>query len=126
MIIGGSAGSADILRISVNGYDSTRVAGANGSAGTARRGILGEVRMGKYDPLGAHLRRRKTATYDVSLRDIERLLAALLPRRAHRADWWANEERSSFGHVQTRAWLEAGYRASLIGDEHVRFEQIPD
>jgi len=38
--------------------------------------------MAKYDPLEAHLRRQKTATYEMTFRDIERVLAALLPRRA--------------------------------------------
>ena len=80
--------------------------------------------MAKYDPLEAHLRRQKTATYEMTFRDIERVLGALLPRRAHGPAWWGNEAAAAVGQVQCRAWLRAGYRAFLQKEEHVRFERI--
>lgn len=84
-----------------------------------------EVIVGKYDPLEGHLRRQKAATYEMSFRDIERVLAALLPRRAQRAEWWGNEAAPASGQVQSRAWLKAGYRAVLQkGEERVIFERI--
>jgi hypothetical protein len=80
--------------------------------------------MAKYDPLHDHLRRQKTATYEMTFRDIERLLALLLPKSAQRPEWWSNETSADTRHVQCRAWLEAGYTAHPIkGAEKVRFER---
>jgi hypothetical protein len=80
--------------------------------------------MAKYDPLHAHLRRQKSARYEMSFRDIERVLASLLPHSAQRAEWWANERSPDSRHVQCRAWLDAGFNAFLRkGAEHVRFER---
>lgn len=81
--------------------------------------------MGKYDALEAHLRRQKAATYEMSFRDIERILGALLPKHAFRAEWWANDELQDPSLVQCRAWLRCRYRADLLeGDERVRFTRL--
>jgi hypothetical protein len=80
--------------------------------------------MGKYDPLFAHLRRQTSATYEMSFRDIERLLTAFLPHGAERAEWWSNERAPGSRRVQSRAWLDAGYSAFLVkGAGRVRFER---
>jgi hypothetical protein len=80
--------------------------------------------MGKYDPLESHLRRQKTATYEMSFRDIERILGELLPKSANRPEWWANEQNPHTRHVQCKAWLRAGYQATpQIHVERVRFER---
>ena len=80
--------------------------------------------MAKYDPLRHHLRRQKTAQYEMSFREIERVLGALLPKSAQRPEWWANESDADTRHVQCRAWLEAGYNALLVkGAERVRFKR---
>jgi hypothetical protein len=81
--------------------------------------------MGKYDPLERHLRRQKGASYEMSFRDIERVLGELLPKSARRAEWWANEQSPDTRHVQCKAWLRAGYRAlPQPSAERVRFERI--
>ena len=81
--------------------------------------------MGKYDALEGHLRRQKTATYEMSFRDIERVLGALLPKSAQRPEWWANEQNPTTRHVQSKAWLRAGYRAvPQTQSERVRFERL--
>lgn len=81
--------------------------------------------MGKYDALEAHLRRQKAATYEMTFRDIERVLGALLPKRACRVEWWADDEGHETPRVQCRAWLQARYRAALLkGDERVRFTRV--
>jgi hypothetical protein len=78
--------------------------------------------MAKYDPLLAHLRRQKAATYEMAFRDIERILAALLPKSAQRPDWWGNEADPKGRDVQCKAWLGAGYHATLqTACERVRF-----
>jgi hypothetical protein len=80
--------------------------------------------MAKYDPLHAHLRRQKTALYEMSFRDIERVLTSMLPKSALHPEWWANERSPDSRHVQCRAWLDAGYHAFLQrGAEQVRFER---
>lgn len=77
--------------------------------------------MGKYDPLGGHLRRQKGAVYEMTFRDIERVLGALLPRAAHRSDWWTND-LSPPRAAHRAAWLEAGYKAQAdVAAERVRF-----
>ena len=82
--------------------------------------------MGKYDPLEHHLRRQKTASYEMSFRDIERVLGQLLPKSAQRPEWWANEDSPATRHVQCKAWLRAGYRAiPQVHSERVRFERRP-
>ena len=59
----------------------------------------------------------------MTFRDIERVLAALLPRRAHRPEWWSHDAADGAGSVQSRAWRNAGYCAVLRGEEQVRFER---
>jgi hypothetical protein len=81
--------------------------------------------MAKYDPLRTHLRRQSAATYEMSFRDIECVLTRPLPNSAARPEWWANEIDPRSRHVQCRAWLDAGYTASLRqGADSVRFERV--
>jgi hypothetical protein len=81
--------------------------------------------MGKYDPLEGHLRRQKADTYEMSFRDVERVLGGLLPKSAQRPEWWANEQNPETRHVQCRAWLQAGFRAVVRPQaERVRFERM--
>lgn len=81
--------------------------------------------LAKYDALATHLRRQKTASYDMSFADIERVIAALLPKSARRLEWWGNETSPQSRHVQCRAWLSAGFSAHpQIDKERVRFERI--
>ena len=81
--------------------------------------------MGKYDALEAHLRRQKAAVYEMTFRDIERTLGALLPKAAHRAEWWVNDQTEDSRRVQCKAWLRARYGAALLrDDERVRFTRL--
>jgi hypothetical protein len=81
--------------------------------------------MGKYDLLGRHLRRQKGAVYEMTFRDIERVLSALLPRAAHRPEWWTNDPAAA-RHAHSAAWLAAGYLAEVdVAAERVRFAR-PD
>lgn len=81
--------------------------------------------MGKYDALEAHLRRQKAASYEMTFRDIERILGALLPKRAYRAEWWANDEAPAALRAQCGSWLRSRYRAELLkGDERVCFTRF--
>lgn len=76
--------------------------------------------MGKYDPLCAYLRRQKGDPVDLSFRDIERKLGALLPKAALIDSWW-----SPAAGVQSQAWLDAGFEATpLIKSERVLFTRV--
>jgi len=81
--------------------------------------------MGKYDPLEGHLRRQKAAVYEMSFREIQRVLGELLPKSSHRSEWWSNDKGPAKRHVQCNAWLRAGCRATpMIRSERVRFERV--
>ena len=78
--------------------------------------------MSKYDPLARHLRRQTSETVEMTFRDLELVLKAMLPRSAERPQWWANETSETTRHVQSRAWISAGFDALLLkGQERVRF-----
>jgi hypothetical protein len=63
--------------------------------------------MGKYEPLGQFLRKQKRDRIAMSFADIERLIAAKLPKssKSHRA-WWSNNPTNN---VMTKEWLDAGF-----------------
>ena len=68
--------------------------------------------MTKYEPLTRHLAKRPEARISMAFAEIERLLGFPLPRSARtQRPWWAN---SDHGHVQSKAWLDAGYLASEV------------
>lgn len=78
--------------------------------------------MGKYDSLHLHLRRQKVPVYEMSFSQIEGVIHALLPKSAARPEWWGNEQDAASRHVQCKAWLDAGFSASLVkGADRVRF-----
>jgi hypothetical protein len=94
-----------------------------GRAGAAWR--HSEAQMGKYDPLGAHMRRQRAQIYEMSFRDIERVLGALLPKGAQRAEWWSNPSGAGVSTVQSKAWRDVGYEAELLkAEERVRFTRV--
>lgn len=77
--------------------------------------------MGKYDPLGGYLRRQRQADLELTFPEIERILGAMLPKRATRSQWWANGGDPGAGPA-LKAWRDAGYNAFLIANqERVRF-----
>jgi hypothetical protein len=80
--------------------------------------------VAKYDPLGKHLRRMNSADVLMSFDDVERVIGAMLPKSAALAAWWGNETSPDTRHVQCRAWLDAGYEATLMpGGYKVRFSR---
>ena len=69
--------------------------------------------MSKYEPLKRFLIDQTGHQAPMSFADVERALGARLPRSARQyAPWWANE--TDGGHVQARAWLEAGWKTSRV------------
>lgn len=68
----------------------------------------------RYAPLAVWLQQQSLHQEKVSLtfREIEEIIGEELPpsARGHRS-WWAND---SVGHVQSRQWLEVGWRVSNI------------
>ena len=74
--------------------------------------------MSKYEALTKFLAARKEARVQMDFADIEAVLGFPLPKSArHYRPWWAN---SGHGHVQARAWLEAGFESSEVDLEAER------
>lgn len=81
--------------------------------------------MGKYDPLRDYLKRQKAEELELSFEEIERVLGAMLPNGASRAQWWTVEPGEENPPVQHDSWREAGFQASLIaGKDRVRFIRV--
>lgn len=82
--------------------------------------------MSKYAPLYNYLRRKPGTELRLSFVDIERIIGQLLPKSAFRQQWWANERSPQNRHVQSAAWLDAGYEAfPQPGQELVTFRRTP-
>jgi hypothetical protein len=79
--------------------------------------------MGKYDALARHLRRRRQDSLDMTFDEIERVLGAMLPKRAARVQWWTDPANPVA--AQQEAWRAAGYEAALApGGGAVRFTSL--
>lgn len=80
--------------------------------------------MGKYDPLGGHLKRAGLLEIEMTFREIERVIGAMLPKSAQLPQWWENPRSPTDSHVQAKAWMENGYHAFLIrGADRVKFKR---
>jgi hypothetical protein len=65
--------------------------------------------MGKYDPLGKHL---KDARLLLTFGQIENIIGAMLPIVAReKRQWWEN---NITGHPQARAWLNNGWEVDYV------------
>lgn len=83
--------------------------------------------MGKYDPLGAFLRRWRSRNaaegVELSLDQIEGIIRGILPRGAGEGRWW-NADVETAPHQ--RAWTDAGFVADFDpGTERVFFRILP-
>jgi hypothetical protein len=68
--------------------------------------------MTKYEPLTAFLKEQYAQEIPMTFEEIARVLGEPLPASAYKHPaWWANE---STGHVQAKAWLEAGYETEQV------------
>ncbi len=80
--------------------------------------------MGKYEPLRAHLTRRRGRPEILSFEEIESIIGAALPQSARKwSAFWANDEAGHHSHA--RSWREAGYRVAYVSRDAgvVRFER---
>lgn len=77
--------------------------------------------MKKYEPLRRLLRRSRHETLELSFAELETTLGAMLPKAAAMPDWWTNDPPPAPRRDQRNAWLEAGFEASLLAGERVRF-----
>lgn len=80
--------------------------------------------MAKYDPLRRFLKRSARSEVKMTFADVERVIGGMLPKSAQRPQWWANETDPLSRHVQSKAWLEAGFEAFLLpGADQVIFRR---
>ena len=70
--------------------------------------------MGKYDPLGAFLRKQRLSRVPMTFQEIERLIRAKLPNSRRYPAWWSN---NPFNNVMTQVWLDAGYKTEEVDVE---------
>jgi len=77
--------------------------------------------MPKYTRLYDYLRRKPQPHIELSFIQVERVIKAPLPNSASRPQWWANDASPESRHVQCKAWLDAGFEASLLPGERVLF-----
>jgi hypothetical protein len=63
--------------------------------------------VAKYDPLFEFLCRAADAPVAVTFDEVERLVGPLPASATKFKQWWANESTGG-GHVQAKAWLNAG------------------
>lgn len=70
--------------------------------------------MGKYDPLGAFLRRWRSRNsaegLELTLDQIEGIIRGVLPRGAGEGHWWTNDAECG---PHQRAWTDAGFAADF-------------
>jgi hypothetical protein len=79
--------------------------------------------VSKYDPLNHHLMLSQ-GEIPLQFSDIEKLLGFPLPDSARRhAAWWSN---SGGAHVQSLAWLSAGYRTADVNLEEETLRFVPE
>jgi hypothetical protein len=66
----------------------------------------------KYEPLKNYLSDCSSTEAVLDFDDIERIIGAKLPQSARKHPaWWSNNGQ---GHVNARAWLEAGFKTSKV------------
>jgi hypothetical protein len=68
--------------------------------------------VAKYDPLFDYLCRAGTGPVEMTFAEIADLVGPLPASAATHQAWWANESES--GHVQARAWLNAGREVERV------------
>jgi hypothetical protein len=68
--------------------------------------------MGKYEPLGAFLRKQRAQEVPLTFSEIEKIIGVKLPPKAqHHRAWWSN---NSSNNVMTRVWLESGFESTQV------------
>jgi hypothetical protein len=67
--------------------------------------------MGKYDALGAYLRRQTANEVPMTFSEIEKVIGTSLPKSAEIRAWWSN---NSYNSVLTKVWRDAGFRSARV------------
>jgi hypothetical protein len=71
--------------------------------------------MGKYEPLGAYLRKQRGTLIPMTFAEIERVIGTKLPSSQRYPAWWSN---STTNNVMTQVWLDAGFQTEQIDVEN--------
>ncbi len=70
--------------------------------------------MGKYAPLGDHLRKQRTTLVQMTFAQIERVIGSKLPKSQRHPAWWSN---NPWNNVMTKVWLDAGFETEQVDVE---------
>lgn len=78
--------------------------------------------VAKYDPLFKQLCASPNEAVELTFHEIEALVGPLPASARRYSAWWANEAEGG-GHVQARAWLNAGREVETVDvrRDRVRF-----
>jgi hypothetical protein len=80
--------------------------------------------MSKYDVLASFLKSRSMPSVPMTFFEVEKVLGFKLPASAFAYPaWWSNEP---MGHVQARAWMDAGFETEAvdIASKRVVFRRV--
>lgn len=67
--------------------------------------------MGKYEPLGAYLRKQRAMRLPMTFAEIERIVGTKLPKSQRYPAWWSN---NTLNNVMTQVWLNAGFETEQV------------
>jgi hypothetical protein len=72
------------------------------------------------------LRQEDAQRLRLTFGEVEKILGRALPASAVRFNaWWGNESAVKVGHTQSRAWMNAGFRAyASIKERVVEFRRV--
>ena len=81
--------------------------------------------MAKYDPLYDFLNRQDAQRIVFTFEEVARLIGDKLADKAESLPQWWENETSTKGHSQSRAWMKAGYHAEAdLKKEIVSFTKV--
>ena len=79
--------------------------------------------MPNYDALRDYLKRQTQVEFILTFAQIEEIIDDGLPRAAQRASWWDTARAPEERMPQREACIEAGYIATRLGEDSVRFRR---
>lgn len=80
---------------------------------------------GKYLPLALYFENCKKYEFQLTFKEIEKIIHAELPKSSRKySAWWANEKRNT--HTHTKSWQDAGFHTQdlSLSEETVLFKKL--
>lgn len=69
----------------------------------------------RYQPLADYFKSERKSWRALSFKRIEQILGVQLPKTAYKTrQWWGNEKPETTKHVQSRAWMQHGWKVADV------------